>query len=103
MDKVLDLLSKRKWQKHCLKTKIAQPEDIRITGSVKVAKIYSNVLKRRDKEPDLYDAIKEVAREWWGDETQITQTRTWSASDTGTTATRSTPTSCGSVTSQEEH
>ena len=53
MEKLLDLMSKRKWQKHCLRTNIAQPEDIRITGSVKVAKIYSNVLNRRDKEPDL--------------------------------------------------
>ena len=63
MDKVLDLLSKRKWQKHCLRTNVAQPEDIRITGSVKVAKIYSNVLNRRGREPELYNAIKEIAPE----------------------------------------
>ena len=49
MDKVLDLLSQRKWQKHCLRTNAAQPEDIRIMGSVKVAKIYSNVLNKREK------------------------------------------------------
>ena len=60
MDKVLDLLSQRKWQKHCLRTNVAQPEDIRIAGSVKVAKIYSNVLNKREKEPELYDAIKDV-------------------------------------------
>ena len=57
MDKVLELMSKRKWQKHCLRVNVAQPEDIKITGSVKVAKIYSNVLNNREKEPELYDAI----------------------------------------------
>ena len=72
MDKVLELMSKRKWQKHCLRVNVAQPEDIKITGSVKVAKIYSNVLNNRDKEPELYDAIKDVSPEWWGDDIQIT-------------------------------
>ena len=28
-------------------------------------------LWQREKEPELYDAIKEVAPEWWGDETRI--------------------------------
>ena len=48
MDKVLELMSKRKWQKHCLRVNVAQPEDIKITGSVKVAKIYSKVLNNRE-------------------------------------------------------
>ena len=30
------------------------------------------MLNKREKEPELYDAIKELAPEWWGDETQIT-------------------------------
>ena len=72
MDKVEKLMSKRKWQKHCLRVNVAQPEDIRVTGKVKVARIYSNVLNNRDKEPELYDAIKDVAPQWWGDDTQIT-------------------------------
>ena len=61
MDKLLDLMSKRKWQKQCLGVNVAQPEDLRMTGKVKVAKIYSNVLNNRDKEPELYDAIKDVS------------------------------------------
>ena len=65
-------MSKRKWQKHCLRVNVAQPEDLRMTGSVKVAKIYSNVLNNREKEPELYDAIKDVAPGWWGDDIQIT-------------------------------
>ena len=35
-----------------------------INGKVKVAKIYSNLLYKREKEPELYDAIKAVAPEW---------------------------------------
>ena len=72
MDVLEDLLSKRKWVKSCLRSSVAQPEDIKISGTVKVAKIYSNVLNNREKEPELYDAIKNVAPEWWDDETQIT-------------------------------
>jgi len=72
MEKVEELMANRKWRKHCLRVNVAQPEDIAMTGSIKVAKIYSNLLNKREKEPELYDAIKEVAPEWWGDDTQIT-------------------------------
>ena len=43
---------------------MAQPDGIHQTGKVKVAKIYSNLLRNREKEPVLYDAIKEIAPEW---------------------------------------
>ena len=39
-------------------------------GKVKVAHLKSNVLKK-EKEPALYEAIKEIAPEWWGEETRI--------------------------------
>ena len=71
MDLLEDLMVKRKWVKHCLRTNCAAPEDIQLTGKVKVAKIYSNLLYKREKEPELYDAIKAVAPEWWDDETRI--------------------------------
>ncbi len=32
MDKLLDLESKRKWQRRCLRVNAAQPEDLRMTG-----------------------------------------------------------------------
>ncbi len=67
-----ELMSKRKWEKHCLRANVSQPEDIVTCGTVKVAKIYSNVLNKRAKEPVLYDAIEEVAPEWWDEETQTT-------------------------------
>ena len=57
MDTLEDLMAKRKWVKHCLRTNCATPEDIQLTGKVKVAKIYSNLLYKREKEPELYDAI----------------------------------------------
>ena len=63
MDVLEDLMSKRKWKKQCLRANVAQPEDIVTYGTVKVAKIYSNVLNKREKEPELYDAIKDIAPE----------------------------------------
>ena len=45
MDVLEDLMSKRKWKKQCLRANVAQPEDIVTYGTVKVAKIYSNVLE----------------------------------------------------------
>ncbi len=72
MDKLLELMSKRKWQKQILRANVAAPEDIVTYGTVKVAKIYSNVLTTEEKEPELYDTIKDADPEWWGDDIQIT-------------------------------
>ena len=55
-----------------MRANVAQPEDIVVYGKITVAVIYSSVLNKREKEPELYDAIKEIAPEWWGEETQIT-------------------------------
>ena len=63
MDVLEELMSKRKWKKQCLRANVAQPEDIVTYGTVKVAKIYFNVLNKREKEPELYDAIKDIAPE----------------------------------------
>ena len=71
MDLVEELLSKRKWRNDCLRANVAQPDDVRVYGKVKIALIKSNLLRKREKEQLLYDAIKEIAPEWWGDETQI--------------------------------
>ncbi len=55
MDTLEELMSKRKWQNkkrkwqnHCVRAKVAQPDDKRVCGTVKVAKILSNVLNKRD-------------------------------------------------------
>jgi hypothetical protein len=71
MEEVTQLLKARRWANTCLRTNIATPDDIEVRGKVKVARIKSNVLKR-EREPRLYDAIKGIAPEWWGDETRIT-------------------------------
>ena len=75
MDRVEELLKKRRWTKHCLRANIAKEEDIiryGKEGTIKVAKVASNVLNNREKEPELYHAIQAIAPEWWDDETQIT-------------------------------
>ena len=66
MDKLTELLAKRKWEKRCLRTNIAAPEDIRQSGKVRVALVASNCVKK-EKEPKLYEAIREAAPEWWED------------------------------------
>ena len=71
MERVEELMAKRKWVKHCLRTNCAAPEDCVMTGKIKVAKIYSNLLWQREKEPELYDAIQAIAPEWWGEDTRI--------------------------------
>ena len=43
MDRLEDLLMKRKWKQSC----------------------------QQDEEPELYDAIKDVAPEWWDEDTRI--------------------------------
>ena len=72
MENLEELMSKRKWIKHSLRTDVDQPNEIHQSGKVEVAKIYSNVVRSKEKEPTLYDAIKEIAPEWWDEETLIT-------------------------------
>ena len=71
MERVEELMAKRKWMKHCLRANCAAPEDCVMTGKIKVAKIYSNLLWQREEEPELYDAIQTIAPEWWGEDTRI--------------------------------
>ncbi len=58
-------MSKRKWEKRFLRANVTQPEDIPACGTLKVAKIYSNMLNKTGEEPLLYDAIQEAAPESW--------------------------------------
>ena len=67
MERVEELMAKRTWVKHCLWTNCAAPEDCVMTGKIKVAKIFSNLLWQREKEPELYDAITAIAPEGWGE------------------------------------
>lgn len=72
MDRVEELLVKRRWCKDCLRLNIAQEGQV-ITrgrsGNFKVALIQSNVLRKNEHE--LREAIQAIAPEWWGDETQV--------------------------------
>ena len=67
MERVEELMVKRKWVMQCLRTSCAVPQDCVMTGKTKVAKIYSNLLWQREKEPELYDAIQAIAPELWGE------------------------------------
>ena len=72
MDKVEELLRKRKWAKDCLRVNIAQPDQIitrGTTGKVKSALVKSNLLRKNEHE--LREAIRFIAPEWWDDETQV--------------------------------
>jgi hypothetical protein len=72
MDVSQESISKRKWDNGRLRANASQPEDIVTCATVKVAKMYLNVLNKMVTDPVLYAAIKEVAPEWWVAETQIT-------------------------------
>ena len=70
MEIVEEMLMKRKWAKDCLRANVAQDDRIIKRGSVKIALVESNLLNQT-KEPALTEAIKEIAPEWFDDETQI--------------------------------
>ena len=63
MEKLSELLANPNWRKRCLGTNIAAPENIQLSGKVRVALVASNNV-RKDKEPELYEAIRESAPEW---------------------------------------
>ena len=72
MQQVEELLIARKWAPDCLRSNIAKEEDIirrGPEGKFKVAKLQSNLLGK--KKTVLRNAIREIAPEWFGDETQI--------------------------------
>ena len=65
-----EMLNKRRWAKDCLRVNIAEPDKIIQRGKIKIAMIQSEVLHQ--KEAKLWEAIKAIAPEWWGDEeTQV--------------------------------
>ena len=70
MEIVEEMLEKRKWAKDCLRANIAPEDKIIKRGKVKIAMVESNLLNQI-KEPLLTDAIKQIAPEWFGDETQV--------------------------------
>ena len=55
MERVEELMAKRKWVKHCLRTNCAAPEDCVLTGKIEVAQIFFNLRWQRANEPELDD------------------------------------------------
>ena len=70
LKEIEEMLNKRRWAKDCLRVNIAEPDKIIQRGKIKIAMIQSEVLHQ--KEAKLWEAIKAIAPDWWGDEeTQV--------------------------------
>ena len=69
MEEIEKMLATRRWAKDCLRANITEPEDIIQRGNIKISKLQSEVLPK--KEVALREAIQAIAPEWWGDETQV--------------------------------
>ena len=72
INRIEELLKKRKWAKDCLRANIAEPHQIVMRGvkkNVKIALLQSEVLHEKEKE--LWDLIKKIAPEWWDEETHV--------------------------------
>ena len=69
MEEIEKMLTTRRWAKDCLRVNITEPEDIIQRGTIKISKLQSEVLPK--KEVALREAIQAIAPEWWGDETQV--------------------------------
>ena len=69
MEEIEKMLATRRWAKDCLRVNITEPEDIIQRGTIKISKLQSEVLPK--KEVALREAIQAIAPEWWGDETQV--------------------------------
>ena len=72
MDMLEELLAKRYWQKHCLRTNIVSDDYIRIDGTFKIALCESNTPTKR--ETKLIELISSLAPEW-GLDSRITLNR----------------------------
>ena len=69
MEEIEQMLQARRWAKDCLRINITEPEDIIQRGKVKISKLQSEVLPKR--EAALRQAIEAIAPEWLGEETQV--------------------------------
>ena len=69
MDIVEFLMTRRPWEKKCLRANIVPKEDVITWGKVKLAYVESNAL--RGHEHLLRDAIRNISPEWWEGETKV--------------------------------
>jgi hypothetical protein len=72
LEQLEEMLNKRRWAKDCLRANIAEDSQIVMRGvkkNVKIAVLQSEVLPL--KEVELRELIREIAPEWWGDETKV--------------------------------
>ena len=72
MDLLEELLSKRYWNKHCLRANIVPPEKIQLSGTFKLAMCETKT--PRKQETKLIELISSIAPEW-GPDSSITLNR----------------------------
>ena len=71
MDTLEFLLEHRCWEPICLRTNVAQPEHIKMNGTVRRAHVESNTLRPNGVDLIVRKAIAKIAPEWWGDDTKV--------------------------------
>ena len=71
MDIVEYFMKRRKWRNLCLRTNIVTPDKIELYKKTKLAHVESNVCTKSTFDNLLREAIREIAPEWWDDETKI--------------------------------
>ena len=73
MDTVERILESRKWSNRCLRANIVKPEEVVMCKKTKIAFVESESPqpKRSKRDRALIEALKEIAPEWWGDDTRI--------------------------------
>ena len=70
MEALRERLDKRHWDKMCLRRNIATPDQWAERGSVRLALVKSNIL-RRDREKGMWELLESIAPEWYGEETKV--------------------------------
>ena len=75
METVELLLRNRRWEPICLRSNIAFPEQIEQIKKTKRARLDSNACGSTTTDRLLRAALKDIAPEWWGDETHIVVNR----------------------------
>ena len=75
MDPLLFLLQHRRWDPKCLRANIARPDQIEIFKKTKKACVDSNVCSKSSVDILIRKAVKELAPEWFGEDTRIVLNR----------------------------
>jgi hypothetical protein len=71
MDLVEELMATRRWRNVCLRSNIVPQEKIEMWKKVKLALVESNSPNKSLHDKRLVSAIRDIAPQWWDNETRI--------------------------------